>query len=377
MNLQRPLLSVCIPTYNRADWLEPCLRAWLAQINATEGLAELVVSDNCSPDATPVVIEAALAHGPFRCHRNATNIGSNPNIYQLVSELAHGEYVWVLGDDDIVTEDGLTRVLAALREHPDIDFFCANYAVWLPSEPPSPSLSPQELLRLGEPRRPELADRRVERLEELVAGDANCFTPIYSFIMRRPLACRAFEKSLVGEPFSSVESVFSHAVFIAEHLIKQPAWYIGYPCVISSQAQSWNKYWPICVLDLIPRLYDCFERGGVSPQVLDAHRRTMLAHSGGPLWQMLTQRETARRAQFSPVRFLWKHRHFPEFRTELLPVCRHVLAGRLPRPLRWAWRLLRLLAQPSRALRRLRRLAASVARRVCGGRTASHGNPTP
>ncbi len=55
----RPLLSVCIPTYNGARRIESALYALAPQIAELEGAAELVVSDNCSTDDTREVVERA------------------------------------------------------------------------------------------------------------------------------------------------------------------------------------------------------------------------------------------------------------------------------------------------------------------------------
>lgn len=350
-----PLLSICIPTYNRADWLELSFKSLLPQIARCDGLAELVISDNASDDRTPEVARAAQSLAPVRYHRNEANIGFMRNMHLLADELARGQFVWLLGDDDIVCEDGVARVLSALQQYPDLDYGYVNYAVWEPDGAPLASLTAAEMLSRSAPRQPDLYDRRVDRLEALIAGDMNCFTPIYCSVMRRPLARRAFEKCVAGEPFSSVESVFPHAQFIAGHLIKKPAWYLGRPCVVSSQETNWSKFWPITILDLVPRLYDEFVRGGADPDVIDRHRRAMLAISGEPLRRMLTQPDTARRRQFSLARFLWKHRRFPEFWTVPAAVCRDVWTQRLPRPVRAALRGLSLLFHPSRLAEALRR----------------------
>ena len=48
--MQTPLLSICIPTYNRAEYLEKSLDSLVNQENFSQ--IEVVISDNASTDAT-------------------------------------------------------------------------------------------------------------------------------------------------------------------------------------------------------------------------------------------------------------------------------------------------------------------------------------
>ena len=226
---REPLLSICIPTYNRADWLCLSLKFLLPQITRANGLVELIVSDNCSEDHTSQVAEEAQEYGPFRYHRNESNIGANPNMHLLVSALALGRYIWVLGDDDLVREEAVAIVCEALTAQPDISYMNLNYLSWYPAGPQGFTAMQDykcEVKRLGNPN---LQSRFLPQLKEIVGEDANCFTPIYGSIFRSEGAKAAFQGSLADPPFTTLQSVASHAVYIAENLLEQPAYYIGYP----------------------------------------------------------------------------------------------------------------------------------------------------
>ena len=60
----KPLLSICIPTYNRAELLRSALLSLVPQVKESGGEVELVVSDNCSTDDTRRVVEWARQFGP-------------------------------------------------------------------------------------------------------------------------------------------------------------------------------------------------------------------------------------------------------------------------------------------------------------------------
>ena len=55
---QSPLLSVCIPTYNRKAYLSQALDALSSHLSATmRELVEIVISDNASSDGTEDLVD--------------------------------------------------------------------------------------------------------------------------------------------------------------------------------------------------------------------------------------------------------------------------------------------------------------------------------
>ncbi|WP_321961147.1 glycosyltransferase family 2 protein [Paraburkholderia sp. J7] len=116
-NPPRPLLSIAIPTFNRAGYLDLCLAQFVPEADLVQsGTLEILVSDNCSTDSTAEVVDALRARGlAIRSIRNGTNIGSDANIAQCFNE-ARGHYVQILGDDDLYLPGRLREVIAMLGE---------------------------------------------------------------------------------------------------------------------------------------------------------------------------------------------------------------------------------------------------------------------
>src|SRR6185503_407006 len=114
------LLSVCIPTRNRARYLRELLTAFASQIEQGKfGPADLAfyISDNAAEDETPEVIRAFKQKVPWTVDsRNPSNIGGDENIGK-VRRQGQGQYIWVLGDDEILCDNSLGKLLAALRKH--------------------------------------------------------------------------------------------------------------------------------------------------------------------------------------------------------------------------------------------------------------------
>ena len=75
-----PLLSISIPTYNRAQCLGRLL-AILHEQSANDPRVELIVSDNASKDGTREMAEDFLRRGmKLRYVRNDVNVGGDENI---------------------------------------------------------------------------------------------------------------------------------------------------------------------------------------------------------------------------------------------------------------------------------------------------------
>lgn len=114
MSNDTPLLTIAIPTWKRAGYLRMNLAQLKAEVANRYDLVEILVSDNCSPDETPSVVAEAVALGmKMRYIRNDTNIGSDRNIAQCFNE-ALGRYVLILGDDDLLVDGALDKLLGRI-----------------------------------------------------------------------------------------------------------------------------------------------------------------------------------------------------------------------------------------------------------------------
>lgn len=120
-----PRVTVCIPTYNRSQYLAQCVSSLLAQ---TLTDFELIISDNCSTDGTSDMVRQ-LADPRIRYYRNASNIGVFQNMNRCL-ELATGDYVSILHDDDLYAPRFLERETAILDLHQTVGLVhCAAYQI--------------------------------------------------------------------------------------------------------------------------------------------------------------------------------------------------------------------------------------------------------
>jgi glycosyltransferase involved in cell wall biosynthesis len=119
---ETPTFSICIPSYNSAEIIAETLESVLCQ---TFDDFELVVVDDCSADATEAVVRS---YGDRRItfHRNDRNLGYARNIARCCA-LASGRFIYLLGNDDVLSPVALERALAAFDMDPDVALVTRPY----------------------------------------------------------------------------------------------------------------------------------------------------------------------------------------------------------------------------------------------------------
>ncbi|GEM_PF-1426464 len=124
-----PLLTIYIPTFNRAHLLG---RMLVSLERSVEGIdpskIEVVIRDNASTDQSAHIVEAHAGRLPIRYFKNPHNRGGIANMLSCADE-AQGEFIWMLGDDDLVLPDALSRILSQLETYPSFDGHIACHAV--------------------------------------------------------------------------------------------------------------------------------------------------------------------------------------------------------------------------------------------------------
>lgn len=112
-----PLVSVCIPTYRRADLLR---RAVIELLACDYPNLEIVISDNGSPDHTRDVAAALCsASSRVRYFRHPHNMGPTKN-FEFARAQARGKYFLWHGDDDRIAPDFITQCVRELERDPGL-----------------------------------------------------------------------------------------------------------------------------------------------------------------------------------------------------------------------------------------------------------------
>ena len=115
--MNQPLVSICIPTYNRAQKLVRAVENAIAQ--DYENL-EIIVSDNASSDQTKQILDDFVERDPrIRYIRKDSDEGVISNFNDSI-RLASGTYRMWLADDDWLDSNFISSGVSALTADPDL-----------------------------------------------------------------------------------------------------------------------------------------------------------------------------------------------------------------------------------------------------------------
>jgi glycosyltransferase involved in cell wall biosynthesis len=111
-----PKVSVLIPTYNYARYLDEAIQSVLDQ---TFDDFELVIVDDQSKDNTDEVVSKYLHNPRVSYHKNPVNLGLAENFNKAL-EYANGEYIKYLLADDKLEPTLLQKFVDVMENHPSV-----------------------------------------------------------------------------------------------------------------------------------------------------------------------------------------------------------------------------------------------------------------
>ena len=123
-----PLISICIPSYNRPNELGRLLNS--VDCNSSE--VEIVICEDVAPlrDKVRIVVKSFSVKSDYSVnyHENKTNLGFDGNLRRL-GEVASGKYVLFMGDDDVFVPNRLDQFIKFLKLHCDKPYVLRSYIV--------------------------------------------------------------------------------------------------------------------------------------------------------------------------------------------------------------------------------------------------------
>lgn len=119
-----PRVSVCIPTFNNANFLRQAVESALGQSYQD---FEIVIVDNCSTDHTAILVEDLQKKNDGRIHfyKNDQNIGLTGNFNKCL-KYAQGVYIKFLCSDDVLLPECLEKMVAALDARQSVTLVCSG-----------------------------------------------------------------------------------------------------------------------------------------------------------------------------------------------------------------------------------------------------------
>ena len=306
----RPLLSVCISTYNRAAWLSLSLKNLQRLLPTPLPEVEILVCDNTSTDSTPDVVQPFLGRADFRYVRNDENVGMLGNL-RVTANHARGQYVWILGDDDLLKQGSIERVLDALRRNPRVALVYLNYAYTREER----AERVVDLVRFLEESTPivEPSDDIVGTVRDVCTCSENFFTAIYCLVFRRDHAIRAYSQNTSGRPFSTMLTCIPTTHYVLNFMMNESAYWVGIPQLVVNMNVSWMRYAPLWILERLPEVFDLSEKLGADPDKIDRWRVHNIPGVVHFFEKILSDDPEGNAAYVSVPRLLNSFKHLPEF----------------------------------------------------------------
>lgn len=124
----RPLVSFCLATYKRPEFLRSTLNSILAQ---TYTNFEIIVSDN-DPAGSARKIVSELDSPKIIYKKNKKNIGMVDNFNNAYS-YAKGDFITFIADDDPLKPNMLSTLLGMYKKNPECDSFYGACEIYMHS----------------------------------------------------------------------------------------------------------------------------------------------------------------------------------------------------------------------------------------------------
>jgi len=244
--MTQPVLTIAIPTYNRAYHLDRQLEWAVRSIAERWDQVELIVSDNGSRDATPEICARwqQRTNGQLRVFRHPSNLGLTLNALYCIQQ-ASGQYVWLVSDDDEVMNHTFDWVLQALSIHSDKNLSLIHLNGIMKS-------------KQGEVLAESIYTFRRDRLEkpgillfQECSRQSNLFIGLTWSIYLTQAAKRAIEY------WSGIKNNLAFPVFLAGYTASQGSMLVrAEPSVaFIDGTTSFQSIWPVVDFYLLPEVY--------------------------------------------------------------------------------------------------------------------------
>jgi len=270
--INRPVISIVISTFNRSGWLEVNLANLQNLISKFGDKIEVIVCDNHSTDQTQDVLARFLSNEKIKSYRNSANVGMLGNLSESVA-LADGDYIWLIGDDDLIREGAIEKILEVIKFHsPELIYL--NYAYSTLHAPPN--FADLDPYHLNATKMTLDTQDKKSSISEFTALNENFFTAIYTFVTKKKHAQRIFNQDTSGSPFTSLQNCVPTSKYILENMLSMEGFWVAEPLITINMNVSWGDFSPIWILERLPEVYDLAEFHGIEREKVDFWRNHTL-----------------------------------------------------------------------------------------------------
>jgi abequosyltransferase len=260
-----PLLTIAIPSNNKTELLDIAIESIVSQLERYSN-CEICISDNSIGNTTEILVKNKyVSLRQMSYHRSLDSPSLDENVNKVV-QLAKGDYVWLFGDDDIIVDGALDKIISHLIEFsPDILILNS-----LSFDQSGIIETSRTVLDKSKTYGPTDDD---EFLKEL----GGYLTYLGGVVIRRELWVRYFRSEMVGSYFAHIDTVCSAKVGGTAYYMSDPAikMRLHSQTWSSKHYQIWNIFFPRVIWNL--KGYSEVAKYAVTPKVLINSLKSMLS----------------------------------------------------------------------------------------------------
>ena len=261
-------LSICIPTFNRPIQLENCLNSLALQTNKN---FEVCVSDNNSSYKVKKLINTFKKKLNIRFSKNNKNIGFAKNLLKATS-MARKEFIWLLGDDDLLINSAVDSLLKKIEKNYECDFFWVN----------SFYLNHNKLKKFPHPFNTKNLPKRLRKHSNLLFDKKLNFFDLIDYrigfdyllgiflcVFRREKwnnNLKYIDQNSLKDlrTWSNFENTCFHVKIFCKAFKKSKAFFCVKPLSVSLHGvREWDKLYPFIEIIRIPEVLDCCRKNGM------------------------------------------------------------------------------------------------------------------
>ena len=274
MTKRNPIkLSICIPNYNRSKYLNNCLNSILLAKSFSSLNFEICISDNnSSENILPIINYYKKKKLVIKYRKNNKNLGFGKNFYNVV-KMAKGEFIWVIGNDDLLYVNSLKQLDKIFHKNKDIDFFFVN----------SSSLNSKFVFKQKQPFNTKKIPKNLKKFSNIKKSKKTNFfglinpnvswdflLGIFLTIYKRDKFIKnlnILDKKKLNDPkvWSTLDNTAPH-VKVFSYAFRNSNCYIhSSPLSINLFGEKeWSFVYPFIIIIRIPEILDIYRKNGLS-----------------------------------------------------------------------------------------------------------------
>ena len=266
------ILSICIPNYNRKKCLHNCLNSIFISKQLSKISFEVCISDNDSKENIEDIILEYSKYLNIKFKKNHKNLGLGRNIIECVS-LATGEFVWILGNDDLIFPNTLSELEKLLGENSELDFFFIN----------SFNLKSSDVFKYPQPFDTKNLPKNMKKFssvkKDMVVNFEQLIDPDISFDYLLGMFLSVFRRKKWNKNlsflniknlndkriFSTFENTCPHIIIFANAFIDSKCYIKSQPLSVNlSGEREWSDLYSFVEIIRIPEALDIYLKSGLS-----------------------------------------------------------------------------------------------------------------